>query len=77
MTQTMSVWFCDKEIMVACFSSVVANLAEVDMTNTKKSKKSIQNIAYAELHDVHKKRYTDYHWSLANDVSFKPQLKTV
>ena len=62
---------------MVCFSEVVANLVEVEMSNTKKSKHVIQKIIDVELCDAYKKKHTDHHWSLNTDVDFKTHLKTI
>ena len=70
-------WFCGRETIMSYFFDVVANLVEVDSTNIKNAKHSMQKIVDIESCDVHKKRHTDNHWLFKNDVSFKTHLNNV
>ena len=70
-------WFCDRELIMAYFSEVVAYLVNVEPLNVKKAKHVIQKIIDVELHNAVRKRHTDNHLSLTNDVDFKTHLKGV
>lgn len=70
-------WFCNRDIVMSCFSDVVAQLASIDLKSVKKSMHAMQKIVDAELHDESKSRHTEHHWKFSKDADFMTHLDSV
>ena len=70
-------WFCNRDITMAYFSDVFAQLVSIDLKNIKKSMHAMQKIVDVELHDETKSRHTEHHWKFSKDNDFMTHLDSV